>query len=99
MLIFSSLPFIWKRETRRDLRKLSPLSGLQSHPQLVLEGVVAGEGWRDLGKAYRYRYLYRIRLDDCQNEEVSISQWLDRMVLASVIPNVTLGQVSVRQRK
>lgn len=53
---------------------------------------MAGEGWGDLGKAYRYRYLYRIRLDDSQNEEV-------RMVLESVIPNVTLGQVSVRQRK
>lgn len=60
---------------------------------------MTGEGRGNLGKVYRYRYLYRIRLDDCQHEEVSISQWLDRMVLESVIPNVTLGQVSVRQRK
>lgn len=56
-------------------------------------------GWRDLGKAYGYRYLYKIPLDWCCNEEGNISHWLDKRALESVIPNVTLGKVSVKQRK
>lgn len=56
-------------------------------------------GWTDLGKANRCTYLHGIRLDQCRNEEGSIAPWLNRRASGSVILNVTLGKVFVRQRK